>query len=106
MEIHREILAFSVSHDHRSVRIYGHYAVIDGDNTAFYRHPVYTFDFTAPNGEDIWMAHKFTKNIYNTWMPIHFNRLCSVIDDLPELDFDVPSFSHGSGILQDLESHH
>jgi hypothetical protein len=28
-ELHREILAFSISHDHRSVRIYGHYAVID-----------------------------------------------------------------------------
>ena len=28
-ELHREILAFSISHDHRSVRIYGHYAIIE-----------------------------------------------------------------------------
>ena len=26
-ELHREILAYSVSHDHRTVRIYGHYAL-------------------------------------------------------------------------------
>jgi hypothetical protein len=32
-ELHREILAFSVSHDDSSVRIYGHYPVIDGPNT-------------------------------------------------------------------------
>lgn len=29
-ELHREILAFSISHDHRTVRIYGHYPIIDG----------------------------------------------------------------------------
>ncbi|KAF7958048.1 hypothetical protein EAE96_003615 [Botrytis aclada] len=29
-ELNREILAFSISHDHRTVRIYGHYPVIDG----------------------------------------------------------------------------
>ena len=45
-ELDREILAFSVSHDHRSVRIYGHYPVIEGDKTTFYRHPIRTFDFT------------------------------------------------------------
>ena len=29
-ELHRQILAFSISHDHRSVRIYGHYPVTEG----------------------------------------------------------------------------
>ena len=28
-ELHQEILAFSISHEHRSVRIYGHYAIIE-----------------------------------------------------------------------------
>ena len=106
-EINREILAFSVSHDHRSVRIYGHYAVIDGPKTTFYRHPIHTFDFTALDGRDKWTAYKFTNNVYNTWMPTHFIRLCSAIDDLPpELDFDVPPLPQDSGLSQDLESHH
>ena len=51
-ELHREILAFSVSHDHRSVRIYGHYAIIEEDKTTFYRHPMYEFSFTALDGKD------------------------------------------------------
>ncbi|KAH8757869.1 hypothetical protein F5883DRAFT_363714, partial [Diaporthe sp. PMI_573] len=46
-EVHRRILAFSVSHDHRSVRIYGHYPVIEGKDTKYYRHPIHTFDFTT-----------------------------------------------------------
>jgi hypothetical protein len=36
-ELHREILAFSISHGHRTVRIYGHYPVINGEKTTFYR---------------------------------------------------------------------
>jgi len=46
-ELHREILAFSILHDHRSVRIYGHYPVIDEKDAKYYRHPIRTFDFTA-----------------------------------------------------------
>jgi hypothetical protein len=106
-EINREILAFSVSHDHRSVRIYGHYAVIDGSKTTFYRHPIHTFDVTALDGRDKWTAYKSTKNVYDTWMPTHVKRLCSAIDDLPrELDFDVAPLPQVSGLSQDLESHH
>jgi hypothetical protein len=37
-EIHREILAFSISHDHRTVRIFGHYPMIEDKKTTFYRH--------------------------------------------------------------------
>ena len=46
-----EILAVSISHDHRSVRIYGHYAVIDGPELKYYRHPIRTFDFTEMDGK-------------------------------------------------------
>jgi hypothetical protein len=35
-ELHQEILGFSISHDHRTVRIYGHYLIIDGNKTTFY----------------------------------------------------------------------
>ena len=30
-ELNREVLAFSIYHDHRSVRLYGYYSIIDGD---------------------------------------------------------------------------
>jgi hypothetical protein len=108
-ELHREILAFSISHDHRTVRIYGHYPIIKGDETTFYRHPIHTFDFTALDGREKWTAYKFTKNVYDMWMPTHLKRICSVIDELPpDIDFEVSQESElgESGLSQGLESHH
>ena len=107
-ELHREILAFSISHDHRSVRIYGHYAVIEEDKTTFYRHPIHEFSFTALEGKDKWTAYKFTKNVYDVWMPTHLKRICSVIDQLPsDLNFEVSQgselqFAEASGLSQEL----
>lgn len=46
VELDREILTFSISHDDRSVRIYGHYPVMEGDRTTFYRYPIREFSFT------------------------------------------------------------
>ena len=74
-ELNREILAFSISHDHRSVRIYGHYAVIDDNQTPFYRHPIKTLDITSEEGKDKWTTYKFTKNVYDVWMPTHLKRI-------------------------------
>ncbi|KAK3996888.1 hypothetical protein QBC44DRAFT_123387 [Cladorrhinum sp. PSN332] len=102
-EVNRKILAFSVSHDHRSVRIYGHYPVISGKDVKYYRHPIRTFDFTELDGEDKWTAYQFTKNVYDRWMPAHFENICSAIDQLPsDLDFDDPPLSEATGLSQDL----
>lgn len=93
-EPHREILAFSISHDHETIRIYGHYPVIDGNKTTFYRHPIRKFDFTELGGKEKWTAYRFTKNVYDIWMPTHLKRICLVIDDLPpDLDFDTDTYS-------------
>ena len=89
-ELDREILAFSISHNHRSVRIYGHYPVIEATKTTFYRHPILQFDLTNLEGKDKWTAYKFTKSVYHTWMPTHFTRLYSVIDTIPtDLNFEL-----------------
>ncbi|KIW36769.1 uncharacterized protein PV06_11058 [Exophiala oligosperma] len=111
-ELHRQILAFSISHDHRSVRIYGHYPVIEGTKTSFYRHPIRTFDFTEQDGKEKWTAYKFTRSVYDTWMPAHFKRLCAAIDAIPpDIHFEVSEdselqFPSSSGLSQGLESHH
>ena len=89
-ELHREILAFSVSHDHKMLRIYDHYPVIEGDKTTFYRYPVKDGCSTIEDGKDKWAGYKFIKNVYDVWMPIHLKRICSAIDELPpDLDFRV-----------------
>ena len=51
-ELNRKIFAFFISHDHRSVKIYGHYLVIEDDKTIFYRHPIHEFSFTALDGKE------------------------------------------------------
>ncbi|CAM5999411.1 unnamed protein product [Sphagnum balticum] len=104
-ELHGEILAFSISHDHRTVRIYGHYPVLDGKKTTFYRHAIHTFDFTARDGKEKWTAYKFTKNVYDIWMPTHLKRICSVIDRLPDFEVSQQSESGEFGLSQVLESH-
>ncbi|KAK3946698.1 hypothetical protein QBC32DRAFT_127199 [Pseudoneurospora amorphoporcata] len=55
-EINRKIFAFSVSHDHQSVRIYGHYPVITGKDTKYYRHPIRNFVFIKLDGKEKWTA--------------------------------------------------
>ncbi|KAH6700565.1 hypothetical protein BKA61DRAFT_705417 [Leptodontidium sp. MPI-SDFR-AT-0119] len=105
-ELHLEILSFSISHDHETVRIYSHYPMIDGDKTTFYRHPIKKFNFTSEEGKDKWTSYKFTKNVYDIWMPTHLKRIRSVIDKLPsDLNFEV-SEPGESGLSQGLESHH
>ena len=106
-EVDREILAFSVSHDDRSVRIYGHYAVTDGAKTKYYRHSIREFSFTELDGKEKWTTYKFTKNVYDIWMPMHFQRICSAINDFPpDVNFDVSQselqFADGSGLSQEL----
>ncbi|QVM06646.1 hypothetical protein D8B26_001352 [Coccidioides posadasii str. Silveira] len=89
-EVHREILAFSISHDHTAVRIYGHYALVDDDKITFYRHPIHNFSFAALDGKEKWTAYRFTKNVYDIWMPTHLKRICSAIDQIPPgFDFGV-----------------
>ncbi|KAI9788165.1 MAG: hypothetical protein M1816_007211 [Peltula sp. TS41687] len=82
-ELDREILAFSVSHDHRSVRIYSHYPVINGKDTKYYRHPIREFSFTELDGKEKWTTYQFTKNVYDRWMPGHLGRILSAIDEIP-----------------------
>ncbi|WPH01400.1 Hypothetical protein R9X50_00424500 [Acrodontium crateriforme] len=105
-ELNREILAFSISHDARFVRLYGHYPVINGNKTTFYRHQIYELSIMAFDGKEKWTPYKFTKNVYDKWMPTHFKRICSVIDDLPlNPDFGV-SEPGESELSQGLEPHH
>jgi len=83
-EINKEILAFSVSHDSQSVRLYGHYPVINGEKVSYHRHIIdNNYDLTVSEGEKRWTAYKFITNVYKLWVPKHLARLHSAIDALP-----------------------
>ncbi len=96
-ELHRKILTYSISHDNEAVRMYGHYALIKENNTLFHRHPIKKFDFTNEDGEEKWTSYKFTRNVQDLFYPIHHERICSAINQLPNPeDFAVESFSQQS----------
>lgn len=107
-ELDRELLTFSISHDHRTVRLYGYYAIFDGPKTKIYRHPIHTFDITALDGKERWTTYKFTVAVYNYSLTL-LKRICSVVDDLPpdfnlELQQSEPQFSETTGRSQPLEN--
>ena len=96
-ELNKVILTFSISHDNESVRIYGHYALIKEKHTLFYRYPVEKLDFTGKDGKEKWTPYKFTRNVYDRFFPIHYQRVCSAIDQLPHPEaFAVETFSQRS----------
>jgi len=83
-ELHRKILVFSVSHDHTMVNVYGHYALIEGDKTTFYRHLIRSFNITDLDGKDRDLAYKFTRKVYDTFFPTHLDRIRSAAAQLPD----------------------
>lgn len=108
-ELHGELLTFSISHDHRTVRLYGYYPIIDGRKINIYRHPIHTFDITALDGKDKWTTYNFTVGIYIYSLTL-IERIRSVIDELPP-DFNIedsqksePQPSEHSGLSQQFES--
>lgn len=81
-ELHLQILAFSISHNHETVRIYGHYPVIDKTETKYYQHLISKCSFTDLNGKDKWTAYQFTLNVYDRWVPMHLAIICLAIDQI------------------------
>ncbi|KAJ4414617.1 hypothetical protein N0V85_003070 [Neurospora sp. IMI 360204] len=104
-EVNRQILAFSISHNENWVTIYGHYPVINGKDTEYYRYPIESVDFTIADGKNKWTAYRFTRNVYDIWMPAHLKNIRSAIDQLPsDLDFDAPPLSGATVLFQDAEA--
>ncbi|KAF2245059.1 hypothetical protein BU26DRAFT_508410 [Trematosphaeria pertusa] len=109
-ELHREINGFLISHNDEDVRIWGHYVVIDGKDVKFYRHLISKFIFAlSGEGDQRWKAYKFVRNVYDLWLPKHFERICFVIDMLPaDLNSDVSEQDLASsrlGLSQQLEDY-
>lgn len=101
--LHRELLTFSISHDHRTVRLYGYYPVIDGPKSKIYRRPIHTFDITARDGQERWTTYNFTVGVYIYSLNL-IKRIRSIIDKLPP-DFEhsqqsEPQLSEHSGLSQ------
>ncbi len=45
------------------------------------------------------------EDVYDTWMPKHFENICSAINQLPsDLNFDVLPLSEATGLSQDMRN--
>ena len=99
MDIHRTVVAFSISHDHNLVRLYAHYLEIDGEKTFFYRYKIKQLDHSDGCGER-WTCHTFTCNIYEKFIPVYLVLIKRTIDQLP----DPVEESFESALISDEES--
>lgn len=77
------------------IKIYGHYALIEGDRTAFYRHFIRGFDLTEQQGKDKWTAYKFIRAVYDQFVPPHLEGIRSAIAQLPDPkpELKIPTIS-------------
>ncbi|KAL9032598.1 MAG: hypothetical protein Q9180_006414, partial [Flavoplaca navasiana] len=83
-EINGKLLTFSVTHDQRTVRLYGHYPIIvDSKTTKIYRHPIYTYDFTTLDGKDKWTTYNFVMAVYYQSLKL-LSDIRSIVDGLPD----------------------
>jgi hypothetical protein len=108
-ELHRELLTFSISHDQRTVRLYGYYPVLDGPKTKIHRHEISAFDITSNNGKEKWTTYKFTVAVYHHSLTL-LKRILSIVEDLPP-DFALQltqqseaQLSEPSGLSQQLDN--
>ena len=81
-ELHRKILIFSISHDHTTVKIHGHYACIDREKTTLHRHLIRDFSLRDQNGKEKWTTHHIVRKIYDYFAPIHLERIRGAIAKL------------------------
>jgi hypothetical protein len=82
-ELHREIVAFTISHDNNGVKLYAHYPFIDGDSVTIWRHTVSRYFLDS---ETKWKTWTFTKNVFDTFSTMHLERICSAVDSItPEM---------------------
>ncbi|KAK5099458.1 hypothetical protein LTS08_006040 [Lithohypha guttulata] len=70
-----QILVFSVSHDNLLVKLYGHFAIVDGDRLAFYRYPVASFVLNFEESQGRKRTHDFVRKIYQSFYPAHLKRI-------------------------------
>lgn len=82
-QVDGKILGFSVSHNHQQVHISGHYASIQSSVTTYHRHMIRAFNFRDLDGKERWTAYSFVKNVYDHWVPGHFQAIRRILALLP-----------------------
>jgi hypothetical protein len=75
-------LVYSISHDQKNTRLYGYYALVEGEKWTYYRHHIKNFDILY-NEIDLLALHNFARNVETVYGPQLLKRLQKAIAVLP-----------------------
>ncbi|KAK3669805.1 hypothetical protein LTR78_010322 [Recurvomyces mirabilis] len=82
-ELDGKVLVFSIAHDASMIKVFGHFAKIEGDKLTFFRHQLYLSDIaTDLRSKTSSRAYKITRAIYEVFFPQHLARIKSVLSKL------------------------
>ena len=79
-----QVLVFSVSHDHEQVKIYGHYAILDGTQTTFYRYLFDSFNLNIGSGQHREKVYGFVRELYHKFYRAHLKRICDALSHMED----------------------
>lgn len=82
LQLTGQILVFSISHDNEWVKIYGHYAVLEGEKVTFCRYPIESFTLNFNEGQGRKRTYDFVRGIYHTFYPQHLKRIQSALAEI------------------------
>ena len=91
------ILVYSISHDQKDARLYGHYALVEGEKWTYYRHCIEKFDIGRKE-RDLLALHNFARNVLTVYTPKLLEQLQKAIAALPVSS--TLSFSAGTMNLE------
>lgn len=77
-----KILVYSISHDQKDARLYGHFALVEGEKWTYYRHCIEKFDIGRKE-KDLLALHNFARNVLTEYAPKLLKRLQKAIAALP-----------------------
>ena len=77
-----QVLIFSISHDQQDARLYGHYAIVQGEKWTYYRYPIQKFDLTKK--DSLLAIHNYVRNILKSHLSEHVKRLKDALMALPD----------------------
>ncbi|KAI9758104.1 MAG: hypothetical protein M1815_004991 [Lichina confinis] len=85
-EIDKTILAFSLSHNHTVVKIYGHFPLVHGNNDrpSIHRRIIHNRDTWDEDDDDRWSSYNIIRKIYDELLPQHLERIRSAVANLPD----------------------
>ena len=79
-----KVLVYSISHDQTNARVWGHYALMEGEQWIYYRYFIDSFDNAYKEG-DLLALHNLARKILTGYAPELLKRLQGAIAALPVL---------------------